>query len=364
MRKLFPIFAGIALMIMGVVACNLPSSNPSQQNPSTIMTAAALTVQAQIPPTVAFASPVATFTSIPPLPTAIPPTLPPPASPTPICDNAQFISENYPDNTNVAPGANFTKTWTFKNIGVCSWTPSYAIVFSNGDSMSGPAVQALPGNVNPGQTVDISVALTAPSANGTYKGVWKLRNAAGVVFVNQFWAQIKVAATSSGFDFHTRAASASWVGSAGAITFGGPDTDPNGFAMYRNGQRLEDGSTPAKVLEMHPQWVDNGVMTGIYQPYTITAGEHFLAKIGFLAKADGSCGVGDAIFQLSYSATGSPPWTGLGSWTKTCNGSLQNIDVNLNSLAGQNLRFALAVLANGSSGQDWAVWVSPRIEIP
>ncbi len=49
---------------------------------------------------------------------------------------------------------------------------------------------------------------------------------------------------------------------AGTITFGGPDTDPNGFAMYRNNQKLEDGSSPAKVLEIHPQMVNDGVMTG------------------------------------------------------------------------------------------------------
>lgn len=57
--------------------------------------------------------------------------------------------------------------------------------------MSGPATQALTSNVNPGQTVDISVDLTAPAADGNYKGYWKLRNAAGVHF-SQFYVDIKV----------------------------------------------------------------------------------------------------------------------------------------------------------------------------
>ncbi len=57
--------------------------------------------------------------------------------------------------------------------------------------MNGPTVQALSGNVNPGQTVDISVNLTAPSSNGTYTGYWGLRNPSGVIFTH-FYVQIKV----------------------------------------------------------------------------------------------------------------------------------------------------------------------------
>jgi hypothetical protein len=57
--------------------------------------------------------------------------------------------------------------------------------------MNGPATQALTGNVNPGQTVDISVNLTAPASVDTYRGYWKLRNGSGVLF-GQFYADIKV----------------------------------------------------------------------------------------------------------------------------------------------------------------------------
>jgi hypothetical protein len=105
---------------------------------------------------------------------------------------AQFVDDvTIPDGTTLQPNEAFTKTWRFKNVGTCSWTPSYAIIFSNGDAMNGPATQALTGNVNPGQTLDISVNLTAPAADGTYKGFWKLRNAAGVHF-SQFYVEIKV----------------------------------------------------------------------------------------------------------------------------------------------------------------------------
>jgi hypothetical protein len=199
MHRFPSVLAGIAI-VSAILACNLPSS---QQDPAAVMTAAALTVQAQLSATVPSASSAtATFTPVPfptlSLTTTPNPTLPPAATSTANCDNAGFIADvTYPDNTVVSADDSFTKTWRFRNNGTCSWTPSYALVYVSGESMSGPSAQALSGNVNPGQTVDLSVALTAPSANGTHVGNWGLRNAAGVIFAH-FYVQIKVDDGSGG----------------------------------------------------------------------------------------------------------------------------------------------------------------------
>jgi hypothetical protein len=67
----------------------------------------------------------------------------------------------------------------------------------SGESMSGPSTQALTGNINSGQTVDISVNLTAPSSSGTHVGYWGLKNASGVIFAH-FYVQIKVGSSSGG----------------------------------------------------------------------------------------------------------------------------------------------------------------------
>ncbi len=93
----------------------------------------------------------------------------------------------------IPAGQAFTKTWRFLNAGTCAWTTAYSVVFSSGNQMGGPNTQALAGNVNPGQSVDISVNLTAPSAAGEYKGFWKMRNASGVLFAS-FYVQINVTA--------------------------------------------------------------------------------------------------------------------------------------------------------------------------
>lgn len=364
------------IIILIVSACNLPSSAPATEESNMVFTAAALTVQAQLTQPAAFSTPTLPPTlptalstnTVSALPTLAAPTFPPAASATAACDLAQFVRDvTIPDGTTYAPGASFTKTWRLKNAGNCTWS-GYSLVFDSGDQMNGTSPTTI-GAVTPGQEVDISVTLTAPATPGSYRGYWGIRNASGGFIPvlggtqgKSFFVDIKVVASSSGFDLHSRAADATWVGSGGTITFGETDTNTKGAAIYKNGQKLEDGSTPTKILEIHPQWVNDGTLTGLFPPYLVVSGEHFKAQVGFLALADGSCGAGNAKFRLNYkeAAVLKP----LGEWTETCDGALRNIDIDLSSLAAKTVQFELAVLSNGSAGQDWAVWVSPRVQLP
>lgn len=102
--------------------------------------------------------------------------------PTP-CDLAEFVADvNVADGTVFKPGELFTKTWRLKNIGSCTWTTNYALVFQSGDSMSAAEVQNLPNDVSPGQSIDVTTYLTAPSQPGKYKGYWQLQNTSGIKF--------------------------------------------------------------------------------------------------------------------------------------------------------------------------------------
>lgn len=364
------------LLALVLSSCNLPSRAPQTEEPNAIFTQAALTVQAQLNQTPTPA-PFSTPTLPPPQPTNTAvtfPTLPPVtntpvASPTPLCDLGQFVRDvTIPDGTTFAPGTAFTKTWQLRNAGTCTWS-GYSLVFDSGEAMGGASPTAIP-TVGPGQEVDLTVNMTSPANIGSYRGYWRIRNAAGVFIPilgghegRSFFVDIKVAVSSSGYDFYTRASNAVWISGAGTLTFGGPDTDANGFAMFKDNQKLEDGTITTKILETHPQFVDNGVISGRYPAYTVVQGEHFTAKIGFLALADGSCGAGNVKFQLNYREGGGPV-TPLGEWTKSCDGTMKSIDVDLTPLKGKTVEFILAVLANGPSNQDWAVWVRPQIALP
>ncbi|HXF86048.1 MAG TPA: NBR1-Ig-like domain-containing protein [Anaerolineales bacterium] len=192
----------LIIFLLLLPACNLPqaSGNPSESIPvieiSTFTSTP--TVETNLPELLPPVTPSPTFAVAvitPPTSTTLPVTVPPSPAVMQNCDQAQFIADvTIPDGTVLNPGERFTKTWRIKNTGSCTWTSSYAVIFDRGTQMSGPAVQALPGNVSPGQTVDISVSLTAPTASGPYIGYWRLRNASGVTF-SQFYVQIRVRET-------------------------------------------------------------------------------------------------------------------------------------------------------------------------
>lgn len=193
------------LMALVLSACNLPPGTQEETGGAgAVLTAAAQTVEVSLTQSAVQNTPTApalpTNTTAPPtLTLAVSPTGgAPAATATQDCDKADFVADvTIPDGTALDPNESFTKTWRLKNSGTCSWTPSYTVVFSNGDSMGGPSSQALTGNVNPGQTMDISVNLKAPATDGNYTGYWKLRNAAGVTFAT-FYVDIKVGDSTGG----------------------------------------------------------------------------------------------------------------------------------------------------------------------
>ncbi len=140
------------------------------------MSAAQASPTPLIPPTAA----VPPTAAIPPtaviLPTAIVPTAKP-------CELFSFVTDvTIPDGTVMTPGQAFTKTWRLRNEGSCTWPQSYSFAYMRGDIMGAPTLVYLPHPVAPGQTVDISVPMIAPTTNGSYRGNWILRNASYIPF--------------------------------------------------------------------------------------------------------------------------------------------------------------------------------------
>jgi hypothetical protein len=106
------------------------------------------------------------------------------ASPTPACTNlAEFVrSLSASDNTAFEPGVSFAKLWRVKNIGTCTWSPDYQLIFAGGEAMSGAPSNPLDQTVNPGDTADLRVNLVAPTTSQTYTGYWMLQEPLGATF--------------------------------------------------------------------------------------------------------------------------------------------------------------------------------------
>jgi hypothetical protein len=287
---------------------------------------------------------------------------PPPVS---TCDKAAFVTDvNYPDGTSLASGTPFTKIWRVQNVGTCTWTTSYKLVFAGGDIMGASASAFnLPTSVAPGGTIDLSVNLTAPITTGEYNGYWKLRNASGTDFgfgasgTYPLLVKIKVVSSyNSAYDFASNACSAVWTSGAGTLPCPGTDGDSRGFVLKLDAPKLEDGSTGAAGLLTFPQNITDGYIQGVYPAFNVQNGDHFLSIINCQYGATG-CYV---TFQLNYQI-GSGAVQTLKIFREKLDGMYYNLDINLSSLAGQNVNFILKVLASGSPLGDRAVWSGPRI---
>jgi hypothetical protein len=172
------------------------------------------------------------------------------------------------------------------------------------------------------------------------------------------------AADSVFYDFISKAPTASWGSGAGSLPFPGSDSDSRGFALYRDKAQLEDGSTRARVLETHPQWVSNGWIIGVYPQLTIPSDAELKITVGFLQGATGSDGVTFEIqFEEFQGLKVAPKKYSVLSCGATYDGKLDLISKDLNYLAGKTGNFILYVNAGQSSGQDWAAWAEAKIEV-
>lgn len=100
-------------------------------------------------------------------------------------NRAKFVEDvTIPDESIVAAGKPFTKTWKLQNVGTCVWTDKYSFDFVDGDLMDANEHIPLPKDtmVYPNGTIEISVYMNAPEKSGKYEGNWKIRAPWGTLF--------------------------------------------------------------------------------------------------------------------------------------------------------------------------------------
>lgn len=113
-------------------------------------------------------------------------------SPTASCYQLRYVNDvSIPDNTQMAPGQSFTKTWKVRNAGSCAWEAGFKFAFVGGEQMSG-ATYTLPSAVPVNTEIDISIAMVAPAKAGTLRGNWRMQTAAGQFFGDEVFVQIVV----------------------------------------------------------------------------------------------------------------------------------------------------------------------------
>jgi len=284
-----------------------------------------------------------------------------------ICDAAQFVADiTIQDGTPKNVGDSFDKTWRLKNVGSCPWSTSYTLVYDSGNQMGTTASVPFSKSVAPGETIDLTVNLTAPNVSGLVRGYWKLKNAAGVLFGigaaadKAFWVEILVSTSGGGgiaYDFVKNAASATWTSGAGALTFPGSAGDANGAGLKVDNPKFENGAVGgAPGLLMTPQNVTNGFVQAQYPAYHVQNGDHFKSIVNCDYGAT-NCYVN---FRLDYQI-GTGPVITFWTFNEKYEGFYYAADRDISSLAGQDVKFILRVGAAGFPAGDRAVWGAPRI---
>ena len=113
-------------------------------------------------------------------------------SPTASCYQLRFVSDvSIPDNTQMAPGQTFTKTWKVKNTGSCAWDAGFKFAFVGGEAMNG-ATYTLPSSVAVNAEIDISIPMAAPNKTGSLRGNWRMSTAGGTYFGDEVYVLIMV----------------------------------------------------------------------------------------------------------------------------------------------------------------------------
>lgn len=192
LKKVIPVFI-LAIFLSACLSVDV--DEPPTPEPSNFVTATlAPTKAGYVPPTLT-----------PTLEATIPPTL---AITVPAnCTTSAVLLRDVtiPDGTQMKAGETFTKTWEFLNNGTCPWV-GFTVQFESGDQMNAPLSAPIADTLPKGR-VEVSVELTAPTANGSYTGNFTLNDANGnIVFIGTeqtFWVKIIVGspspqATSSG----------------------------------------------------------------------------------------------------------------------------------------------------------------------
>jgi len=289
-------------------------------------------------------------------------------TPSVICNRAGYVKDvTVPDGTAINSGTKFTKTWRLTNTGACAWTTDYEVAFFTGDKIGGPSSFSLDDNISPGETVDISVTLTAPNNLGTYVGYWKLRNANDVTFgigpwaQDPFWVNIKVLAPISGnYNIANHYCDLEWSSGAGILPCPGATGDEDGFVMHLDTPRMQDGDTyDEESLLTNPRMVDNGYIRGKLPPYKVKAGDYFAATLGCQYKHY-DCQVH---FRLDYQINNGKI-TNYDIWDLTYDDDPLEIYDDLGSLAGKTVNFILTVYDDGTPDDDRAIWMHPRLVRP
>lgn len=341
------------------------ASNKTATPPAATATGQPATATLARTSTLAVQTVMPSFTPVPSA-TPLPPTITQTKAP---CDKAAFVKDvTVPDKTYFYPNTPFTKTWEIKNVGSCTWNYTYSLVFMDGEAMKATvSKQLVPTGiaVAPGQSVQLSMDMTAPGSEGEFRGRWRIKNPNGELFgvgtngVDPFWVTIKVAKK---FTLVDNLCSAEWRNGTDVLPCPGKVGDKAGTVLKVDAPKFITGYVEDEPgILMIPQAINDGLIVGKFPPMLIPTDPIFQSLV-VCASDSPKC---EAKVLLTYQI-GTDAETVLLDLNKTASNGISPVSVNLDTagLEGKLVVFRLYVKASGVPTDDRIYWINPYLKVP
>ena len=158
------------------------------------------------------------------------------------------------------------------------------------------------------------------------------------------------------YDFYANAAKAKWRNASKDLPFPGRTDDAQGFGRVMASGQINPNNAAQFILQTHPQWIEGGMIAGLYPEMVLDDNVRFRALAGFLKGASQSDG---ATFVVGvFEGDRYRPVLR----QRVSQERFVHLDADLKPWAGKKVAISLRVEAGRSSAQDWTVWVKPRLE--
>lgn len=177
------IFICVACGVLSLISASTPEAKATataQMLTRTAEKSQALTSTAEVSTSAEVVQEIPITTEVSKSATVSPPTFTPTPTSVPVIDvsecrlNAAFVEDvTVSDNAKFTTGEQFVKTWKIKNVGTCGWGTGYTLNFVNGDRLGTVDSVNIP-DTPPGETVEVSVTMQAPSESGRYRSEWQM----------------------------------------------------------------------------------------------------------------------------------------------------------------------------------------------
>lgn len=116
----------------------------------------------------------------------------------PLCKNAAYDGDvTVPDGTVFEPWEKFTKVWSIRNTGTCSWDEGFYFAAVSGPPSMGAnqgpyKFRSKKDFIAPGEAVNMAIDMYAPGEPGDYVAHWHMYDDTGKAFGSDFTVVIKV----------------------------------------------------------------------------------------------------------------------------------------------------------------------------